>query len=66
MCMDLFKAIILGAIQGLTEFLPISSSGHLVIGSALLGFEGRVSPLRFFCTSVPCWLWSSPFAGNSC
>ncbi len=38
--MDLFKAIILGAIQGLTEFLPISSSGHLVIGSALLGFEG--------------------------
>jgi undecaprenyl-diphosphatase len=37
--MDLFKAVILGIIQGLTEFLPISSSGHLVIGSALLNFH---------------------------
>jgi undecaprenyl-diphosphatase len=36
---ELFKAILLGAIQGLTEFLPISSSGHLVIGSQLLDFE---------------------------
>ena len=36
--MDLFKAIILGVIQGLTEFLPISSSGHLVIGAEILNF----------------------------
>lgn len=36
---ELLKAILLGAIQGLTEFLPISSSGHLVIGSKLLNFE---------------------------
>ncbi len=35
--MDFFDALILGLIQGLTEFLPISSSGHLVIGQALLG-----------------------------
>lgn len=33
------KAIILGAVQGLTEFLPVSSSGHLVIGSELLNFQ---------------------------
>lgn len=35
--MDIITAIILGIIQGLTEFLPISSSGHLEIGKALLG-----------------------------
>ena len=37
--MELLKAIILGLIQGLTEFLPVSSSGHLVIGSELLNFQ---------------------------
>ena len=37
--MDLVKALILGIVQGLTEFLPISSSGHLVIGSEILNFH---------------------------
>ncbi len=36
---SLLKSILLGTIQGLTEFLPISSSGHLVIFSHLLKFE---------------------------
>ncbi len=36
----MFDAILWGAVQGLTEFLPISSSGHLVIIPALLGREG--------------------------
>ena len=34
--MNFFEAIILGLIQGITEFLPISSSGHLVIAEQLL------------------------------
>jgi undecaprenyl-diphosphatase len=37
--MTFWDAVILGLIQGLTEFLPVSSSGHLVIGEALLGFS---------------------------
>lgn len=36
---EFFKALLLGVIQGATEFLPVSSSGHLVLGSQLLGFR---------------------------
>lgn len=39
--MDWFEALILGLIQGLTEYLPVSSSGHLAIGSALFGVKGE-------------------------
>lgn len=37
--MSLLDAILLGLIQGFTEFLPVSSSGHLVIGQTLLGVD---------------------------
>lgn len=37
--MEWFEALLLGLIQGLTEFLPVSSSGHLEIGKVLLGVE---------------------------
>ena len=35
--MDAWESILLGVIQGLTEFLPVSSSGHLELGKAILG-----------------------------
>ncbi len=35
--MEWFEALILGLIQGLTEFLPVSSSGHIELGKAILG-----------------------------
>ena len=37
--MEIWEAIVLGIVQGLAEFLPVSSSGHLVIGSELLGIN---------------------------
>ena len=39
--MSWLEALILGMIQGLTEYLPVSSSGHLAIGSALFGIQGE-------------------------
>ena len=51
--MSFFDAMILGIVQGLTEFLPVSSSGHLVILENLLNIEQI--PMYFFmccCTLV--------------
>ena len=45
--MNWLQALILGLIQGLTEYLPVSSSGHLAIGQALFGLENGESNLAF-------------------
>jgi len=39
--MNIIQAIILGIIEGITEFLPVSSTGHMIIGSALMGINNQ-------------------------
>ena len=41
--MEIYKAIIMGAVQGITEFLPLSSSGHLAVAEYFLGTDGGLS-----------------------
>ena len=60
--MSVVEAIILGIIQGLTEFLPVSSSGHLELAQALFGNQNNADGnLDFYdrcprsnCASYPC------------
>ena len=46
--MSVIKAIILGLIQGLTEFLPVSSSGHLAIAGRIMGMDPEADSLLSF------------------
>lgn len=48
--MTWFEALILGLLQGLTEYLPVSSSGHLAIGQALFGMNDGADNLMFTVT----------------
>ena len=56
----LFKALILGVVEGLTEFLPISSTGHLILAGDLLDFRGekaQVFEIAIQCGAIlaVCW-----------
>ena len=52
--MTWFQAFILGIVQGLTEFLPISSSGHLIIGKELMGVQVNPNAETTFEVLVHC------------
>ena len=50
--MSWWEALLLGVVQGLTEFLPVSSSGHLTIGQTLLGVEFAEGDMLLFDVAV--------------
>ena len=45
--LELIQAVLLGVVQGLTEFLPVSSSGHLLMGQYFLGMNQERFGLSF-------------------
>jgi undecaprenyl-diphosphatase len=57
--MSVFESVFLGLVQGLTEFLPVSSSGHLVLFQKLLGIT---APALFFDTLLHCGTLLAVFA----
>ena len=56
----LFKALILGVVEGITEFLPVSSTGHLILVGDLLDFnteEGKLFEIVIQCGAIFAIVW---------
>ena len=61
--MTVINAIILGLVQGIAEFLPISSSGHLAILNNLFGMTTTENGAAEACATHPCGSRSSRWRG---
>ncbi|WP_322071075.1 undecaprenyl-diphosphate phosphatase [Paraburkholderia bannensis] len=62
------KALILGIVEGLTEFLPVSSTGHLIVAGSVLGFDGEYEKtfdvvIQFGAILAVCWEFRRKIGG---
>ena len=49
MTLDVIKAVFLGIVEGLTEFIPVSSTGHLLLVGHFFGFDDKSSARALTC-----------------